>query len=167
AIYPSFATSPPPPPSPSLPYTTLFRSRSLVDHPRVARSRGDAAGGARPRPADARRRCPRPLALRRNSRFLGRRRVRRSVLRVRRSEEHTSELQSRFELVCRLLLDKKRLPGCPGCDALLRVRVVWVGEQLPWTELRRVEAHLLRGASAVEVDVGTTADSEPVVVWVV
>src|SRR5699024_11719113 len=26
---------------------------------------------------------------------------------ARRSEEHTSELQSRFELVCRLLLDKK------------------------------------------------------------
>src|SRR5437868_10620718 len=26
-----------------------------------------------------------------------------------RSEEHTSELQSRFELVCRLLLEKKRL----------------------------------------------------------
>src|SRR5699024_11254493 len=27
--------------------------------------------------------------------------------RVRRSEEHTSELQSRFDLVCRLLLEKK------------------------------------------------------------
>src|SRR5699024_11483476 len=27
---------------------------------------------------------------------------------VSRSEEHTSELQSRFELVCRLLLDKKK-----------------------------------------------------------
>src|SRR5699024_11311165 len=26
-----------------------------------------------------------------------------------RSEEHTSELQSRFELVCRLLLDKKKI----------------------------------------------------------
>src|SRR5699024_12085915 len=26
---------------------------------------------------------------------------------IRRSEEHTSELQSRFELVCRLLLEKK------------------------------------------------------------
>src|SRR5437868_7897988 len=34
---------------------------------------------------------------------------------VRRSEEHTSELQSRFDLVCRLLLEKKKrrspLPG--------------------------------------------------------
>src|SRR5207249_10554580 len=28
-----------------------------------------------------------------------------------RSEEHTSELQSRFELVCRLLLEKKILDG--------------------------------------------------------
>src|SRR6266704_3047432 len=28
---------------------------------------------------------------------------------VRRSEEHTSELQSRFDLVCRLLLEKKNL----------------------------------------------------------
>src|SRR5438067_9828358 len=27
----------------------------------------------------------------------------------RRSEEHTSELQSRFELVCRLLLEKKKV----------------------------------------------------------
>src|SRR5207249_9888748 len=42
--------------------------------------------------------------------------VRRAGSRVRitaqlvRSEEHTSELQSRFDLVCRLLLEKKKLP---------------------------------------------------------
>src|SRR5687768_18097084 len=30
-------------------------------------------------------------------------------LRVRRSEEHTSELQSRLHLVCRLLLEKKKI----------------------------------------------------------
>src|SRR5437868_7525017 len=30
-----------------------------------------------------------------------------------RSEEHTSELQSRFEIVCRLLLEKKKPPGAP------------------------------------------------------
>src|SRR5438067_6341983 len=29
--------------------------------------------------------------------------------RFRRSEEHTSELQSRFDLVCRLLLEKKKV----------------------------------------------------------
>src|SRR5207249_6276489 len=28
-----------------------------------------------------------------------------------RSEEHTSELQSRFDLVCRLLLEKKKIPA--------------------------------------------------------
>src|SRR5699024_12697191 len=31
-----------------------------------------------------------------------------NVLRLMRSEEHTSELQSRFDLVCRLLLEKKK-----------------------------------------------------------
>src|SRR5437868_14060815 len=30
-----------------------------------------------------------------------------------RSEEHTSELQSRFDLVCRLLLEKKKTPTTP------------------------------------------------------
>src|SRR5437868_13485289 len=33
---------------------------------------------------------------------------RRGLGRRRRSEEHTSELQSRFDLVCRLLLEKKK-----------------------------------------------------------
>src|SRR5437868_12578734 len=32
----------------------------------------------------------------------------RFALRAARSEEHTSELQSRFDLVCRLLLEKKK-----------------------------------------------------------
>src|SRR5207249_9727040 len=31
-----------------------------------------------------------------------------------RSEEHTSELQSRFDLVCRLLLEKKNVEGYDG-----------------------------------------------------
>src|SRR6266513_4946355 len=31
-----------------------------------------------------------------------------------RSEEHTSELQSRFDLVCRLLLEKKKLKSSSG-----------------------------------------------------
>src|SRR5699024_12652088 len=34
--------------------------------------------------------------------------VRRSLPNLSRSEEHTSELQSRFDLVCRLLLEKKK-----------------------------------------------------------
>src|SRR5206468_6886166 len=33
----------------------------------------------------------------------------RNLLEVRRSEEHTSELQSRSDLVCRLLLEKKQM----------------------------------------------------------
>src|SRR5207249_9488442 len=33
-----------------------------------------------------------------------------------RSEEHTSELQSRFDLVCRLLLEKKKYKHTPGCS---------------------------------------------------
>src|SRR5258707_5687879 len=33
-----------------------------------------------------------------------------------RSEEHTSELQSRQYLVCRLLLEKKKTLGCHRCD---------------------------------------------------
>src|SRR5207249_7714466 len=39
---------------------------------------------------------------------LARRAIRRALLSQFRSEEHTSELQSRFDLVCRLLLEKKK-----------------------------------------------------------
>src|SRR3712207_8833497 len=35
-----------------------------------------------------------------------------------RSEEHTSELQSRQYLVCRLLLEKKTIHGSSSCDHL-------------------------------------------------
>src|SRR5687768_18271210 len=34
-----------------------------------------------------------------------------------RSEEHTSELQSRLHLVCRLLLEKKKIRVCPSGDS--------------------------------------------------
>src|SRR5699024_9876840 len=37
-----------------------------------------------------------------------RRRMKRRICERHRSEEHTSELQSRFDLVCRLLLEKKK-----------------------------------------------------------
>src|SRR5699024_12412594 len=37
-------------------------------------------------------------------------------IKIRRSEEHTSELQSRFDLVCRLLLEKKKFKTCMSCD---------------------------------------------------
>src|SRR2546422_1797726 len=93
-----------PPRSTLFPYTTLFRSRVVVDigddlarcglQTRVACvgqapvrgldqanvvATGDGAGG-----------------------------VGRSIVHDDRSEEHTSELQSRLHLVCRLLLEKKK-----------------------------------------------------------
>src|SRR3712207_7798661 len=81
-----------PPRSTLFPYTTLFRSCALCDLTHRLRPRRDfaewAAGLGVPvriyhlneRPADV----------------------------ARRSEEHTSELQSRQYLVCRLLLEKKK-----------------------------------------------------------
>src|SRR5258707_6045631 len=74
-----------PPRSTLFPYTTLFRS----DH---------VGGGGRP----AARRATRRRALRQRQRDLERFEL------VGRSEEHTSELQSRQYLVCRLLLEKKK-----------------------------------------------------------
>src|SRR4051812_49905494 len=73
-----------PPRSTLFPYTTLFRSGGW---PRE--SAGRRARGGRTRPSLAT-----PL---------------RAVWRARpRSEEHTSELQSHVNLVCRLLLEKKK-----------------------------------------------------------
>src|SRR2546422_6793192 len=37
------------------------------------------------------------------------------IVAVERSEEHTSELQSRLHLVCRLLLEKKKNTTCDRC----------------------------------------------------
>src|SRR5438445_6204215 len=78
-----------PPRSTLFPYTTLFRSRRNRSKPRN-RIAG-ASGAQRDRPA--------PLN------HLTFRLYKRNV---RRSEEHTSELQSRQYLVCRLLLEKKK-----------------------------------------------------------
>src|SRR5437870_10202844 len=48
-------------------------------------------------------------------------RHRRAVSRLARSEEHTSELQSRGQLVCRLLLEKKNTQGRKGRWQLLKL----------------------------------------------
>src|SRR3712207_8315867 len=86
-----------PPRSTLFPYTTLFRSGAR--HPRDAEARAE-----RSRPARL------PEGVRRRSRL---RRLgdlhRDAGLRRPRSEEHTSELQSRQYLVCRLLLEKQKL----------------------------------------------------------
>src|SRR3712207_8979433 len=47
----------------------------------------------------------------------------------RRSEEHTSELQSRQYLVCRLLLEKKN--KAPGSNFMDEVRKIWEASVVP------------------------------------
>src|SRR3712207_8599347 len=84
-----------PPRSTLFPYTTLFRSPDV-------RRRRDAVLRVRPRP-DAR--DARPPSGRKAAPAAG------PAVEARsggRSEEHTSELQSRQYLVCRLLLEKKK-----------------------------------------------------------
>src|SRR2546422_7062355 len=85
-----------PPRSTLFPYTTLFRS------PRAGRA-PPAEGGSCHVPA-----VERPLDFPRAVlRFLDAMRPH-FEQRAQRSEEHTSELQSRLHLVCRLLLEKKK-----------------------------------------------------------
>src|SRR5690606_39501928 len=94
-----------PPSSTLFPYTTLFRS-GRRRRPRRGAPRDDGEPPA-----------PRAVPVRRGARRL--RPDRRLQLHVgmgdgtrggdRRSEEHTSELQSRENLVCRLLLEKKNV----------------------------------------------------------
>jgi NAD-dependent deacetylase len=57
------------------------------------------------------------------------------------------------------------VPRCAKCGALMRPGVVWFGEQLPWTELRRVETYLDRGACDLGIVVGTTATFGYIVDW--
>src|SRR3989442_11604306 len=73
-----------PPRSTLFPYTTLFRSSKSATTPTSCASSSRAADRARPRATTG--------AARAGTR----------------SEEHTSELQSRPHLVCRLLLEKKK-----------------------------------------------------------
>src|SRR2546430_5109934 len=90
-----------PPRSTLFPYTTLFRSRSVSIHFQSAQK---ATGG----PDGARRRSGRgPTSARRS----------------RRSEEHTSELQSQSNLVCRLLLEKKKTQ--PTTSIIVHGMIIW------------------------------------------
>src|SRR3989442_9187091 len=80
-----------PPRSTLFPYTTLFRSRSFIESlPHGSRVLDVGAGHGR------------------HTTILAGRGHRGSSCVVHRSEEHTSELQSRPHLVCRLLLEKKK-----------------------------------------------------------
>src|SRR2546430_12025055 len=74
-----------PPRSTLFPYTTLFRSREAVHGRLVGRTHPDAQLHSRE--------------------LVQRRPLQRQTTR---SEEHTSELQSQSNLVCRLLLEKKK-----------------------------------------------------------
>src|SRR2546429_3090146 len=90
-----------PPRSTLFPYTTLFRSQLLADnelHPALPDAameviRGQVALGVAARNA--------------SPGFLTQRSLRAALFPAR-SEEHTSELQSRLHLVCRLLLENKK-----------------------------------------------------------
>src|SRR5690606_40454331 len=86
------------------PYTTLFRSGHDVQRqPRAFGDGGDVArgGGRREQPVGARFADRAGAAQCFLKRGLGRDQLFRS-------EEHTSELQSREKLVCRLLLEKRK-----------------------------------------------------------
>src|SRR5689334_24360545 len=72
-----------PPRSTLFPYTTLFRSIQFVSATPTSITLKGTGGG-------------------------GRQETSQVVFKVVRSEEHTSELQSQFHLVCRLLLEKKK-----------------------------------------------------------
>src|SRR5438132_5636654 len=83
---------PPPPKSTLFPYTTLFRSPASVEtRPAISHptSRGPTADGG----------------------------AGMDTARTKRSEEHTSELQSHSDLVCRLLLEKKKTRTESAADA--------------------------------------------------
>src|SRR5688572_32749381 len=86
----------PPPRSTLFPYTTLFRSWLGHAHEQFPQPEGSPAAAAR-----SRLRGP-PAG------FGSARSARKHARCLVRSEEHTSELQSQSNLVCRLLLEKKK-----------------------------------------------------------
>src|SRR2546426_8594790 len=89
-----------PPRSTLFPYTTLFRSFvQIIDGDGRVVARSATLGTAR---------LPTPAAL---------------LARLRRSEEHTSELQSPCNLVCRLLLEKKKKRRRIFVDKLQQVEI--------------------------------------------
>src|SRR3712207_7153894 len=96
-----------PPRSTLVPYTTLFRSRRRGAERRgrraLARRSAETAAARADRAATPRHAHESHRGARHHAGPAD------SALRGARSEEHTSELQSRQYLVCRLLLEKKKL----------------------------------------------------------
>src|SRR5262245_63096108 len=89
-----------PPRSTLFPYTTLFRS-GLSDRKKAAQLKLENPG----------KKTPSHSGIGYFLKYLGIKRIRRGPNddpKIRRSEEHTSELQSLRHLVCRLLLEKKK-----------------------------------------------------------
>src|SRR5699024_11243580 len=86
-----------PPTLPVSPYTTLFRSHPHGRTPRATRPWKD--GGRHSHAEDYAGRCEPGKTVSATDY---------ETILCMRSEEHTSELQSRFDLVCRLLLEKKK-----------------------------------------------------------
>src|SRR5688572_31540586 len=84
----------PPPRSTLFPYTTLFRSGSFGPLAELLVARD----------------------------LVGRHQHAAILLQLQRSEEHTSELQSQSNLVCRLLLEKKNRGACGPCWATATAR---------------------------------------------
>src|SRR5699024_12740963 len=97
----------PPPTSTLFPYTTLFRSNVPPDESRSSPPRRDSDETTRrPTSRESQMRTappPREDSSSGAGNGPGPPRIPSA-----RSEEHTSELQSRFDLVCRLLLEKKK-----------------------------------------------------------
>src|SRR2546421_1517194 len=95
-----------PPRSTLFPYTTLFRSPVEFDF------RGNRLRHARARPDQ-------PRGRNRRIALAAIELPERRLVEQHRSEEHTSELQSRSDLVCRLLLEKKKNRSDPLVGRLL------------------------------------------------
>src|SRR2546422_1935584 len=91
-----------PPRSTLFPYTTLFRSAAaFADENNLRENAGQAVNEAKRRAKDAGK-------IIRDAAGPAGRKAEKVFNEAVRSEEHTSELQSRLHLVCRLLLEKKK-----------------------------------------------------------
>src|SRR3712207_8142660 len=96
-----------PPRSTLFPYTTLFRSAARIDVDRVTKEREIAVAQIDRPIGNMSCRCLAEHGCDRLASPSGK-----FLARQPRSEEHTSELQSRQYLVCRLLLEKTKTHAC-------------------------------------------------------